>query len=296
MHAHGPGLDENGGCRRDAGHDDEPRRPPTARWRRTCRKRIGALALTMTIDPNAIKPDASANPNADSKPNAKPVNIAAQADKASVEMKLGGVKPQAAARPLGFPGRPSDATRTRRQRGGVQDAADGGARQPALARRRASECRSSPCKRRRARSPSTAPRWGIGGAAAGSASRFEEHFSASRPHAAARPRPRDVPRSRSDVVRRRLQGQRLRSDGRGRGGDRRHASGRRRAADLRRGRREGLGQADRRRTHGDRHRAFARRRAAARHRVRRPGSLSAAPSLRGRSPCTCAISTRRRRR
>ncbi|MGO4870752.1 MAG: hypothetical protein ACLPGW_09095 [Roseiarcus sp.] len=177
MHAQGPGIDEKvdfGGMQATTASQASADGAQATDVQET----IGALALTMTIDPNAIKPDASANPNADSKPNAKPVNIAAQADKASVEMKLGGVKPKPLLDLWAFlvahPTRPELA---------ANEAPFKTLLTAALASQLSLD-EDVGMQKLTVQTPQgpiafDGAKVGLGGAAAGSASRFEEHFSAS---------------------------------------------------------------------------------------------------------------------
>jgi len=131
---------------------------------------IGAFALTVAVDPKAADPGANAD--------AKPVNVAIHADKTAVGIDLGGVKP----RPLldlwaflvAHPTRP-------------ELAADEATLKTLLTAALASKLSLDESVAMQALDVQTprgliaadAAKAGIGGAAAGSDSRFEEHFSAS---------------------------------------------------------------------------------------------------------------------
>ncbi len=131
---------------------------------------IGAFAFTVAVDPKAADPGAEAD--------AKPVNVAIHADKTAVEIDLGGVKP----RPLldlwaflvAHPTRP-------------ELAANEATLKTLLTAALASQLsldESVAMQKLAVQTPHgpiafDAAKAGIGGAAAGSDSRFEEHFSAS---------------------------------------------------------------------------------------------------------------------
>jgi hypothetical protein len=133
---------------------------------------VGAVSFTMAIDPSAMKPDASA------KADAKPVKITAQSDKASVEMKLGGLKPKPLLDLWAFlvahPTRP-------------ELAADEAAFKTLLTAALAGQVSLDEdvgMQKLTVQTPQgvvafDSAKVGLGGAAAGSASRFEEHFSAN---------------------------------------------------------------------------------------------------------------------
>jgi hypothetical protein len=133
---------------------------------------IGAFALTMAIDPTAMKPNANADADA------KPVNIAARADTASIDVKLDGVKP----RPLldlwaflvAHPTRPELAANEAPLKTLLTAAL---ASQVSLDENVGMEKLTVQTPRGLVAFDSA--KVGLGGAAAGSASRFEEHFAAS---------------------------------------------------------------------------------------------------------------------
>ncbi|HYA72343.1 MAG TPA: DUF2125 domain-containing protein [Roseiarcus sp.] len=131
---------------------------------------VGAFGLTMTVDPKAASQGAN--------PDAKPVAIAAQADGAAVELKLDGVKP----RPLldlwaflvAHPSRPELAANEAQLKTLLT---------AALASPLSLD-ENFAMKKLTVQTPQgplafDGVKAGIGGAAAGSASRFEERFSAS---------------------------------------------------------------------------------------------------------------------
>jgi len=138
----------------------------TLAW--TAQQLLGAVALTMAVDPKAMKPDSAA----------QPFTIGAQADQAAVEVKLNGLKP----RPLldlwaflaAHPARP-----------------DLAANEPAL-KTLLNAALAAPLSVDETIGTQTltvqtpkgsvvfqGAKIGVGGAAAGPASRFEEHFSAT---------------------------------------------------------------------------------------------------------------------
>ena len=133
---------------------------------------LGAIAFTMAIDLSAMKPDASAGAKA------KPVNIAARANAASVDAKLDGLKP----RPLLdlWAYLVSHPTR-------AELAADEARFKALLTAMLASQLSFDEdlgMEKVTVQTPqglvtADSAKVALGGAAAGSASRFEEHFSAS---------------------------------------------------------------------------------------------------------------------
>jgi hypothetical protein len=133
---------------------------------------VGTIAFTMAIDPSAMKPDANAAADA------KPVNVAARADTASVDAKLDGLKPKPLLDLWAF----LVAHPTR-----AELAADEAAFKALLTAMLASQVSLDEkvgLEKLTVQTPRglvafDSAKVGLGGAAAGSASRFEEHFSAS---------------------------------------------------------------------------------------------------------------------
>ncbi len=169
MHAQGPGLDET--LDTGAVQATMASRPSADGALATdMQESVGALALTLAVDPKAADPSANAD--------AKPFNVGVRADKASVGIDLGGVKP----RPLldlwaflvAHPTRPELA---------ANEAAFKTLLTAALASKLSLD-ESVVMQALGVQTP-TGPiaandaKIGVGGAAAGSDSRFEEHFSAS---------------------------------------------------------------------------------------------------------------------
>ncbi len=131
---------------------------------------LGSFALTMAVDPKAANPGAS--------PNAKPVSVAAQADGAAVELKLDGVRP----RPLldlwaflvAHPSRPELAANEPALKTLLTAALAG-----PLSLDESFGMRKLTVQTAQGPIALDGVKAGIGGAAAGSASRFEERFSAA---------------------------------------------------------------------------------------------------------------------
>ncbi len=169
VNAHGPGLDEKVNVGPWQG-STTTKPAPDGSLSTSAQHTFGAFSLTMAIDPKAAHPNAA--------PDAQPVNFAAKADKGDVELKLDGVKP----RPLldlwaflvAHPTR-QDLAENEAPLKALLTAAL--ATQPSLDENVGMQTLTVQTPRGSFALDSA--KVGVGGAAAGPASRFEERFAAS---------------------------------------------------------------------------------------------------------------------